>query len=363
MSAFANLHGCFGQSCRLHTSFSKSFSSTTSASDLVRLNKRMRDLGLCSRREADEYIRTGSVMVNNCIVRTLGALVRLEDDVKLCSSAAEQQCQRLTIALNKPRGFISQAINARPRQRFSWQLLTWENQAKRCKYNRIGSSLKYGKGGEKEPLSLSKLGCCGRLDVDSTGLLLFTQDGRIARSIIGKKHKADSKILRKYYEVECKIVEHLDSRISQQTPRPPRTFKKIAANFDDWDCHRPLRTLSLSGRLEQSIAIDKRLDWLRHGLSLDGDLLRPADVKLLELAFTGKQEIAKKYSGGNVRFKIALCEGKYHQIRRMCKLVGMEVISIHRTGIGGLTLEGLDIHTRPGLWTVLSKSDIGRLHT
>ena len=76
---------------------------------LVRLNKRLRDLGLCSRREADAFIRAGRVTVNGAAATQLGLLVDpAADAVALHASAAAEQGRRLTIALHKPRSFISQ---------------------------------------------------------------------------------------------------------------------------------------------------------------------------------------------------------------------------------------------------------------
>ena len=106
---------------------------TIDSSPLLRLNKAMRDQNLIgSRREADELIQQGHVTVNG-VAASLGAKIRSSDKIEISAVVAERP-QPVTIALHKPKTFISQARNPRPGQRYAWSLLTWGNQAQSCRF-------------------------------------------------------------------------------------------------------------------------------------------------------------------------------------------------------------------------------------
>lgn len=96
-------------------------------------------------------------------------------DIQLLPKASNEQNRKLTFALNKPRSFISHTLDKiRNNQRLAVQLLVPKNRERRCQYQ------------GPVPRFLVKLACAGRLDADSSGLLLFTQDGSLAKKIIGK---------------------------------------------------------------------------------------------------------------------------------------------------------------------------------
>ena len=132
----------------------------------------------------------------------------------------------------------------------------------------------------------------GRLDIDSVGLLVLTQDGRVAKAIIGE----NSTIEKEY------IVRVADA----QTGQAP----KFAA-----------QTLAL----------------LRHGLSLDGKALLPAQVEVL--------------NDDELRF--VLKEGKKRQIRRMCAAVGFKVLRLKRVRVGRVRLGALP----SGKWRYLKDNE------
>lgn len=77
------------------------------SSDLVRLSKRMSELGLCSRREADEWIVKGWVKVDGQVVNELGSKVLPDQKITIDRKAKDQQSERVTIILNKPLGYVS----------------------------------------------------------------------------------------------------------------------------------------------------------------------------------------------------------------------------------------------------------------
>ncbi len=147
----------------------------------VRISKLMAERGLCSRREADSYIERGWVKVDGVVV-ALGERALPTQNITLERSAAVQQTSRVTILIHKPMGYVSgqaedgytpavaligpqsRALSDRSPQRF-------------------------------ERSQLRGLAVAGRLDIDSTGLLVMTQDGRVARQLIGDDTEIDKEYL------------------------------------------------------------------------------------------------------------------------------------------------------------------------
>lgn len=180
----------------------------------VRLSKLMAERGICSRREADEYIAKGLVLVDGIKVDQLGSKVSPQAKITLEAQALKQQKRLATIILNKPVGYVS--AQPEPPYQPAIKLITPQNQ--------FGDSKQ-----RLRPEHFQGLAVAGRLDIDSQGLLLFTQDGRIAKKIIGEETK-----LEKEYIV----------RVQGQLP-------------------------------------EDKLKLLNHGLSLDGKALKPAKVEWL----------------------------------------------------------------------------------
>ncbi|MCK9282803.1 MAG: rRNA pseudouridine synthase [Rhodocyclaceae bacterium] len=181
----------------------------------VRVSKLMAERGLCSRREADGYIERGLVLVNGQRISELGTRVDPSAEIVLAAGAKAQQGRRVTILLHKPLGYVSG--QAEDGHQPAVVLVKVENQY----LGRHGKeTLRF------HPAHLRGLAPAGRLDIDSTGLLVLTQDGRIARQLIGD----DS-------DVEKEYIVRVEG-----TPQ------------------------------ENAIKL------LNHGLSLDGKQLRPAKV-------------------------------------------------------------------------------------
>jgi 23S rRNA pseudouridine2604 synthase len=186
---------------------------TDEAIEKVRVSKLMAAQGLCSRREADSYIERGWVRVDGEVVKELGTRIFAHQTITLSGAAQAMQQQRVTVLLNKPIGFVS--AQAEDGYKPAVTLVT---AATRMATDR--APLRF------EQAHLRGLAPAGRLDIDSTGLLVLTQDGRIARQLIG----ADSQIEKEY------LV-----------------------------------------RVEGSLS-GEGLSRLNHGLALDGTALRPARV-------------------------------------------------------------------------------------
>jgi 23S rRNA pseudouridine2604 synthase len=140
----------------------------------------MSERGLCSRREADEYIERGWVYVDGVKVSELGTRADPSSAITLDKRAA--QVERVTILLNKPVGFVSG--QAEEGYRPAVVLVTPENQ-----FNGSNSGPQFGRQ------HLNGLAPAGRLDIDSTGLLVFTQDGRTAKLLIGEDSAIDKEYL------------------------------------------------------------------------------------------------------------------------------------------------------------------------
>ncbi|MEM6534803.1 MAG: pseudouridine synthase [Pseudomonadota bacterium] len=221
----------------------------------VRLNKWMAELGLCSRREAEALIAAGGVKVDDVIVERPGHKIEPGQVLTLSAGATRAIEGKFTAVLNKPVGYVS----AQPEkdQIPAARLLT-------------GAAAQDQSDPPGRDASLAPL---GRLDQDSRGLLLLSQDGVLAKAIIGPQHELDKEYL-----------------------------------------------VTVEGKLSQG-----RLTLLRNGLTLDHRKLKPAQVTIED--------------GQTLRF--ILKEGRKRQIRRMCDLVGLRVVDLHRIRIGPLELGDL----------------------
>ena len=162
--------------------------------DQPRLSKRMAELGLCSRREADEWIVNGWVKVNGVVIDTLGTRVPPDARIEVSGSAQRAQSESVTILLHKPVGYVSG--QAEDGYEPAVVLINPDNQWQETLRDPTLPKFKRG--------HLKGLAPAGRLDIDSTGLLVLTQDGRVARQLIGE----DSQIEKEYLvRVEGKLSD------------------------------------------------------------------------------------------------------------------------------------------------------------
>ena len=236
----------------------------------------MAELGLCSRREADDWIANGWVQVNGQVAG-MGVKVRPDDRIDVDPAARGQQANQVTILLNKPMGYVSgQAEDGhQPAATLFIANNRWRDDNARFFFH---------------PSQLRGLAPAGRLDIDSIGLLVLTQDGRVARQLIG-----EDSTMEKEYLVRVSLGE-LTTNVQAAFPAA-------------------------------------QLARLRHGLSLDGQPLKPAQVD-----WQNPEQL-----------RFVLTEGKKRQIRRMCELVGLKVVGLKRIRIGRVVLGNLPI----GQWRYL----------
>jgi 23S rRNA pseudouridine2604 synthase len=155
--------------------------------NLPRLSKRMAELGLCSRREADEWIVNGWVKVDGVIIDTLGTRIKPDAEIVISGYAYGQQAEQVTILLHKPIGYVSgQAEDGyQPAIVLVHPDNEWLDDPELSDHN----TKEFQRG------FLRGLAPAGRLDIDSTGLLALTQDGRIARHLIGENSSVEKEYL------------------------------------------------------------------------------------------------------------------------------------------------------------------------
>lgn len=150
--------------------------------DHPRLSKRMGELGLCSRREADRWITNGWVKVNGEVVETLGVRVSPDARIEIDRAAREHQNEQVTILLHKPVGYVSG--QAEDGYEPAIVLIRPEN-----RWSADPSPIQFRRE------HLRALAPAGRLDIDSTGLLVLTQDGRVAKQLIGEDSSVEKEYL------------------------------------------------------------------------------------------------------------------------------------------------------------------------
>ncbi len=162
----------------------------------IRLSRLMSMRGICSRREADRYIALGLVEVDGDIVQTLGYKVYPDQEVRLSPHAQWQQDRLITVLLNKPPGYVS----GQPEKgyRSAVALITRTNAI------HSNTSVPGHKG----------LAPAGRLDIDSSGLMVYTEDGRIAKQLIGEHGQIEKEyVVRVQGEITERCIKQLTEGI------------------------------------------------------------------------------------------------------------------------------------------------------
>ena len=213
----------------------------------MRLNKYIAQAGVASRRKADELISAGKVKINGTVCTALGTDVAPGDRVTVNGRDISGQEEKLVYyALNKPLGYITTTSDEKNRETVL-SLLSDVTQ---------------------------RVFPVGRLDADTTGLLIMTNDGQLANRIAHPRN-----LVWKTYEVEINIA------ISEE-----------------------------------------KMEKLRSGVDIGGYITRPAQVKLL------------KQTAHASLLEVKICEGKNRQIRKMFKAVDAKVVALERTAIGEVRL-------------------------
>ena len=147
-----------------------------------RLSKVMAQRGMCSRREADRYIERGLVYVDGEQISELGSKIFPDQKIEMNEEGQKRQAMQATILLNKPVGYVS--CQPEHNHKEAVELIV-----KEARWRQDKSPRRF------HPAQLKGLVPAGRLDIDSTGLLVLTQDGRVARRIIGENSEVDKEYL------------------------------------------------------------------------------------------------------------------------------------------------------------------------
>jgi 23S rRNA pseudouridine2605 synthase len=219
----------------------------------IRLQKIIADAGLASRREAERWIEQGYVEVNGKVVTQLGSLADPSaDSIKVSGKPIPKKQEEVFVVLNKPTSCLT----------------TMEED-------------KRGRTTVMEYVKVTKIRIfpVGRLDYNTQGLLLFTNDGALAKKLLLPK-----------YQVE-------------------RTYKVKVSGMPN----------------------EKTLKRLIRGVHIDGEKFKPIEAKI------------QKTSGKNCFLIMTLVEGKNRHIKKVCEHVGHPVIKLQRTHFGGLNLTGLPL--------------------
>jgi 23S rRNA pseudouridine2605 synthase len=241
---------------------------------LIRLNAFLARSGVASRRAADQLIASGSVRVNGERPPAAGTLIDPDRDrVTVDGIAVQPAAAHRYVVLNKPLGAITTAR---------------DEAARTTVLDVIGSA----------GLSGHRLFPVGRLDGDTTGLLLLTDDGELAYRLTHPRFK-----VAKEYEA---------------------TVAGVPSASD--------------------------LDALRRGVKLDDGMTAPAEVEVLRSSRGDRDS-------GQAELRMVIGEGRNRQVRRMLQAVGHRVVALRRSAFGPLRLGRL----RPGAWRVLTQEEVAAL--
>lgn len=237
-----------------------------------RLQKYIARCGVASRRKSEELILSGQIKVNGTIITELGTKVNIDKDVvEYNNKVIKQEENKLYIMLNKPEGYITSSSDEK---------------------------------GRKTVLDLidveERIYPIGRLDYDSSGLLLLTNDGDIYNKIIHPRVAIDKK-----YIAICE------------------------------------------GKFT-----DKELEKFKNGIDIGGYITSNANIEIID-----EENITMKNSGENFirsTVEITIHEGKNRQIRRMCSSLNHDVLALKRISVGNIKLGNL----KKGSWRMLTEEEI-----
>ncbi len=216
----------------------------------MRLQKYLAHGGVASRRKCEDLILQGRVSVNGEKVHELGTKVEPGDRVFFDGQEIFLKEEKVYYLLNKPPGYVT---------------TTKDEKNRRTVLDLIKTQ--------------TRVYPVGRLDQDTTGLLLLTNDGDLTFAMTHPSHEINK-------------------------------------------CYRVL----VQGEVEEA-----SFESLKKGISFHGESFSPAQVERI------------RYKKGQTQFDLTIHEGKNHQVKKMCQAIGHSVKKLHRLSVGSLTLDGLKI--------------------
>lgn len=237
-------------------------------SKVMRLDKFLSEMGIASRKETKEYAKKGRIKVNDAIVKSSDYNIDTDKDIVTFDGRTIAYEQFEYYMLNKPAGVVSATVDNNDR----------------TVIDLIDSERK------------KDLFPVGRLDKDTVGLLIITNDGELAHSLLSP-------------------VKHIDKKY----------FARV-----------------------EGIITEEHIKRFKEGLKLkDGTLTKPAQLEIIKSGNDKSDNISE--------VEITICEGKYHQIKRMIACVGGKVIYLKRLSMGSLKL---DENLREGEYRRLTEDEI-----
>ena len=270
----------------------------------MRLQKFLARAGVASRRASENLMSAGRVTVNGDVVRELGSKVDpLVDVVCVDGRVVELSDSPTTIMLHKPAGVIT-TMKAQSEDPIVADLVPTDQ--------------------------FPGLYPIGRLDADSTGLLLFSTDGELGNALLHpSKHVSktyiacieghlNSEELKRVRE-GIVLMRERDGVVEEEATTQPATVEVLARR----EALEALRSLDFAPRYDQT-------RYSRH-----------ADANLRD-----RQVVS-----------ITITEGRYHQVKRMFEAVGHKVVALHRTTFGPLSLGSL----KRGAWRELTAEEVASL--
>ena len=219
----------------------------------VRLQKMIADYGYCSRRKAEELIASGHVKVNDILITEMGVKVTPNDVIEIDGQAINKQTDKIYLVMNKPRGVVSTASDDRGRKTVIDLL--------------------------PERYKDYRLFPVGRLDYDTKGVLLLTNDGELMNALVGPKSMVEKEYL---------------------------------------------------ARVE-GLVTDSDMLALRKGVLVDGKMSRRAKVKLVSMDTEHNSSL----------IGLIITEGHYHQVKKMCEAVKHPVKHLSRVRFATVTCDNL----------------------
>ena len=242
----------------------------------IRLDKYLADMGKGTRTELKEMIRKGRITVNGMIIKKPETKIKKGEDTICLDNAPVEYVELEYYLLNKPQGVISAT----------------EDRRRETVVDLID---------EKSRKDLFPV---GRLDIDTEGLLLITNDGALAHRLLAPGHHVD-----KVYEARC-----------------------------------------------EGLVPDEAVQRFREGMTLaDGLSCMPAELEILER----RVEDRKTGTAAESLVRLTLHEGKFHQVKRMFAAVEREVLTLHRETFGSLVL---DEALPCGQWRELTEAEASALY-